>query len=125
VVPGYVDDPEMVKRMCDWILTNVGTDYPLHFLRFFPRYKLDRLPPTPVSTLEQFREIALAAGIRYVYLGNVPRHEGNNTYCHNCGKLLIQRLGYFIPAFNMAGSRCKFCDTTIPGVWEAADGSKA
>ncbi len=123
VVPGYVDDPDMVKRMCDWILANVGTDYPLHFLRFFPRYKLDRLPPTPVSTLEQFREIALAAGIRYVYLGNVPRHEGNNTYCHNCGKLLIQRLGYFIPTFNMAGSQCKFCDTTIPGVWEEAEKS--
>jgi len=125
VVPGYVDDPDMVKRMCDWILTHVGTDYPLHFLRFFPRYKLDRLPPTPVSTLEQMREIALAAGIRYVYLGNVPRHEGNNTYCHNCGKLLIQRLGYFIPTFNMAGSRCKFCDTTIPGVWEEDQESSA
>jgi pyruvate formate lyase activating enzyme len=121
VVPGYVDDPDMVKRMCDWILTNVGTNYPLHFLRFFPRYKLDRLPPTPISTLEQLREIALAAGIRYVYLGNVPKHKGNNTYCHNCGKLLIQRLGYFIPTFNMAGSKCKFCDTTIPGVWEEAE----
>ncbi|MBW1841233.1 MAG: AmmeMemoRadiSam system radical SAM enzyme, partial [Deltaproteobacteria bacterium] len=79
VVPGYVDDEEMVRQMCQWILDNLGPDYPLHFLRFFPKYKLDRLPPTPVSTLIRLREVAMAEGIRYAYVGNVPRHEGNNT----------------------------------------------
>jgi len=117
VVPGYVDDPEMIKSMCGWILENLGPDYPLHFLRFFPRYKLDRLPPTPVSRLTEFRDLAMAEGIRYVYVGNVPDHEGSHTYCHNCGKRLIQRTGYHIPEYHLDGSRCKFCNTRIPGVW--------
>ena len=117
VVPGYTDDDEMVKKMCAWILKNIGPDHPLHFLRFFPRYKLDRLPPTPVSTLTRYRKTAMAEGIRYVYVGNVARHEGNNTYCHNCRKLLIERRGYFIPTYNLIGNECKFCSTVIPGVW--------
>ena len=117
VVPGYVDDNDMVKRMCAWILENIGADHPLHFLRFFPRYKLNRLPPTAVSTLTRFRELAMAEGISYVYVGNVAEHEGNNTYCHNCKKLLIERRGYFIPTDNLVGNRCKFCDTLIPGIW--------
>ena len=118
VVPGYTDNEDMVKAMCGWILENIGPDHPLHFLRFFPRYKLDRLPPTPVSTLTHYRELAMQLGIRYVYVGNVPRHEGNNTYCHNCKKLLIERQGYLIPNYNLAGNRCKFCNTRIPGVWD-------
>jgi pyruvate formate lyase activating enzyme len=117
VVPGYVDDEEAVGRMCGWILEALGQDHPLHFLRFFPRYKLDRLPPTPVSTLERFRELALKAGIRYVYIGNVPGHEGNHTYCHNCNKLLIRRDGYIIPVYELEGERCRHCGTRIPGVW--------
>ena len=117
LVPGYVDDADMAKRMCEWILKNLGPDYPLHFLRFFPRYKLDRLAPTPVSTLTRFRELAMQEGIRYVYVGNVPGHEGNNTYCHNCKRLLIERKGYLIPVYNLVGNKCKFCNSVIPGVW--------
>jgi pyruvate formate lyase activating enzyme len=117
VVPGYTDDAEMVKRMCAWILTHVGPDHPLHFLRFFPRYKLDRLAPTPISVLSRFRELALAEGIHYVYVGNVPGHEGNHTYCHHCKKLIIERIGYGLPQYHLKGNRCAFCDTIIPGVW--------
>jgi pyruvate formate lyase activating enzyme len=117
VVPGYVDQTDMVKQMCRWILTHLGPDYPLHFLRFFPRYKLNRLSPTPISTLTRFRELAMAEGIRYVYVGNVPNHEGNNTYCHHCQSLLIERRGYIIPVYNLTGNRCKFCGTEIPGRW--------
>jgi len=120
VIPGYVDDPEMLKQMCGWILNNLGPDYPLHFLRFFPKYKLDRLSPTPISTLTRIRELALAEGIQYVYVGNVTDHEGNHTYCHNCKKLLIERQGYSIPTYNLKGNQCKFCNTSIPGVWQAA-----
>jgi pyruvate formate lyase activating enzyme len=120
VVPGYTDDEAMVAAMCDWILAHIGPDHPLHFLRFFPRYKLDRLPPTAVSTLTRFREMAMKAGIHYVYVGNVPGHIGNNTYCHHCGKLLIERQGYLIPTYNLAGNRCKFCTNIIPGVWHTS-----
>ncbi len=117
VVPGYTDDEDMVKAMCGWILENIGPDYPLHFLRFFPSYKLDRLPPTPVSTLTRYRALAIQQGIHYVYVGNVPLHEGNNTYCHNCKELLIERKGYVVPTYNLAGNHCRFCDTRIPGKW--------
>jgi pyruvate formate lyase activating enzyme len=117
VVPGYVDDSKMIKKMCQWIVSNLGPDHPLHFLRFFPQYKLDRLPPTPVSVLTNFREIAMATGIRYVYVGNVPGHEGNHTYCHQCGKLLIERNGYHIPTNNIENNKCRFCKSTIPGRW--------
>jgi len=117
VVPGYTDDAEMVKQMCQWILTTLGPDYPLHFLRFFPRYKLDRLPATPLSTLVRFRKLAMAEGIRYVYVGNAAYPEGNNTYCHNCKKLLIERTGYFIGTYDLNENRCKYCRTVIPGRW--------
>lgn len=117
VVPGYTDDEAMVKRMCSWIVKTLGPDHPLHFLRFFPRYKLDRLAPTPVATLSRFRVIAMEEGLRYVYVGNVPGHEGNNTYCHACRKLLMERKGYLFPTFNLDKNRCPFCRTEIPGVW--------
>ncbi|MFP4446152.1 MAG: AmmeMemoRadiSam system radical SAM enzyme [Desulfosudaceae bacterium] len=119
VIPGYTDDPDMVKKMCRWILDNVGPDYPLHFLRFVPQYKLKRLPPTPVDTLTRFRELAMSAGIRYVYVGNVPGHEGENTCCHHCGRTLIQRSGYRIRLGHLdrAQGRCDACGTAIPGVW--------
>jgi len=117
VVPGYVDDPQMIKKMCQWIIENLGPDHPLHFLRFFPQYKLDRLAPTPVSVLTDFRKIAMACGIHYVYVGNVPGHEGNHTYCHQCGKLLIQRNGYALTTNHIIKNKCRFCGATIPGTW--------
>ncbi|MFO8166084.1 MAG: AmmeMemoRadiSam system radical SAM enzyme [Desulfatiglandales bacterium] len=117
VVPGYVDNPEMIKRMCNWILRELGPDYPLHFLRFFPQYRLNRLPATPVKTLEHVRNIALKEGIHYVYLGNVPGHDAYNTYCHNCHQILIDRRGYTIAELNIHNGRCKFCNTPIPGRW--------
>jgi pyruvate formate lyase activating enzyme len=116
-VPTYVEDPEMIKRMCGWILKELGADYPLHFLRFFPQYKLTRLPPTPVATLDLLRDVALKEGLRYVYLGNVPNHQGNHTFCHHCGRILIERKGYLLTQYNMEHGKCKFCHTSIPGRW--------
>jgi pyruvate formate lyase activating enzyme len=117
VVPTYIDDQDMIKRMCGWILKELGPDYPLHFIRFHPDYKLTRLPSTPVATLESFRDIAMKEGIHYVYVGNVPGHEGEHTYCHNCKKLLIERNGYLLRQVNIEGGKCKFCGTSIPGRW--------
>jgi len=118
VVPGYTDDPEMFKQMCGWILEKVGADHPLHLLRFFPKYKLNRLPPTPVDLLESFRRTAMDMGSRYVYLGNVPGHEGSHTFCHNCGKTVIERKGYRINTEHMKEGACRSCGEKIPGVWK-------
>jgi len=117
VVPGYVDNKEMLKKMCGWILENIGPDHPLHFLRFFPKYKLDRIQATPLSTLTEFRKLAMEEGIRYVYIGNVPGHEGNHTHCHECKKLVVRRMGYQIDTSGISGNQCKYCQTIIPGIW--------
>ncbi len=121
VVPSYVDDSDMIRRMCGWILKEIGPDVPLHFSRFVPLYKLTRLPPTPVDTLESLRDIAISEGLHYVYLGNVPGHEACHTWCHQCGKLLIERRGYRLGQFNIEKGRCRFCHSPIPGRW--GDGS--
>ena len=118
VVPTYVDNPEMIRRMCGWILKELGPDYPLHFLRFFPQYKLTRLPATPIATLQELRDIALKEGIRYVYLGNVPGHPGTQTYCHQCHKVIIKRNGYLIENLHMKEGHCTLCGASIPGRWE-------
>ncbi len=118
VVPTYVDKPDMIKRMCGWILKELGPDHPLHLSRFHPDYRLTRLPFTPVETLENLRKIALNEGVRYVYLGNVPGHEATNTYCHNCKKILIERKGYLIRQYNMDNGACRFCGAVIPGRWQ-------
>jgi pyruvate formate lyase activating enzyme len=118
VVPTYIEDKDMIKRMCGWILKELGPDYPLHIIRFIPQYKLTRLPPTPVATLEAFREIAMKEGIHYVYVGNVPGNEGENTYCHSCKKILIERNGYVLKQVNLENGKCRFCGTSIPGRWE-------
>ncbi|HDI78638.1 MAG TPA: AmmeMemoRadiSam system radical SAM enzyme [Desulfobacteraceae bacterium] len=118
VVPGYVDNPEMIKRMCDWILKELGPDCPLHFLRFFPRYKLTRLPPTPIKVLENFRDIALREGLHYVYIGNVPGHPATHTYCPSCKRPLIKRFGYLIKDMDMVNGRCRYCGEKIAGRWE-------
>lgn len=117
VVPTYIEDRDMIKRMCAWILKELGPDYPLHFIRFHPDYKLTRLPWTPVATLEEFREIAMKEGLHYVYVGNVPGHSGESTYCHNCKKTLIERNGYVLKQMNIVSGKCKFCGTVIPGRW--------
>ncbi len=123
MVPTYVDKPEMTKRMCAWILKNLGPNYPLHFLRFFPQYKLNRLPATPISTLEESRKIALTEGIRYVYLGNVPGHAGTQTYCHQCRKVIVGRNGYRIKEIHMKDGKCTYCGTPIPGRWDKESSS--
>jgi pyruvate formate lyase activating enzyme len=117
VVPGWCDDLGMVGRMCDWLAANGLREAPLHFSRFVPQYKLTQLPLTPVSTLEKAREIAMKAGIAYVYIGNVPGHSAENTSCHHCGKVIIERRGFSIAANHIKKARCAFCNTVIPGVW--------
>jgi len=117
VIPSWTDDLEMIKKMCEWLANNGLQDCPLHFSRFNPLYKLNQLPLTPISTLEKARAIAVKAGLRYVYIGNVPAHWGENTYCHKCGKLIIERRGFTILANHLTGGKCGYCGELIPGVW--------
>jgi len=117
VVPGWTDDLDMIKEMCDWLFNNGFDDNPLHFSRFFPLYKLTSLPYTPEATLNKVREIAIKAGIKYVYIGNVPGSKAENTYCPSCKKSIIERKGYSILANHLKNGHCKFCSTKIAGVW--------
>lgn len=117
VIPGKNDNPKEIKKMCRWIMKNLGADVPLHFSRFIPMYKLKNVPPTPVKTLERCRSIALKSGLNYVYVGNVPGHPGNNTHCPKCDKVLIYRRGYRVELNGFEKGRCKSCGSAIAGVW--------
>ncbi len=120
VVPTYTDKPEMIGRMCEWLVANLGPDYPLHFSRFHPEHKLKRLPPTPVAILLEAREIARSAGLRYVYIGNCPEvADGETTFCPQCRKPIIEREHFAVTEIRMSGGKCGLCGTTIPGVWAA------
>jgi len=117
VIPTWTDDLDMITRMCGWLVQNNLQECPLHFSRFNPLYKLTQLPLTPVSTLEKARDIAVKAGVHYVYIGNVPGHSAENTYCHKCGKMIIERRGYQILSNNLEEGKCKFCGIRVPGIW--------
>jgi pyruvate formate lyase activating enzyme len=117
VVPTLNDSEIMLKGLVDWISGEIGPDVPVHFTRFHPDYRLLNLPPTPVSTLERFRDYAMSKGLHYVYIGNVPGHEGNNTYCPKCGKTIIQRSSFFVEQMHLKEGCCEFCGNKIAGVW--------
>jgi pyruvate formate lyase activating enzyme len=117
IIPTLNDDMETIEEMCIWIRDNLGAETPLHFSRFTPMYKLKNLYLTPISTLEQAKEVAEKVGLKYVYIGNVPGHPAENTYCPDCGNLLIERIGYTIKQNNIVKGNCKFCGRSIPGRW--------
>ena len=117
VIPTHNDDENEIRDMCRWIGRELGLDVPLHFTRFHPQYMLKTLPPTPIRTLERAREIALAEGLQYVYIGNVPGNPAEHTYCPSCGKVLIRRTGYRIQIENFDRGSCTNCGAVIPGVW--------
>jgi pyruvate formate lyase activating enzyme len=117
VVPTLNDSEEQIRGLCRWIVENLGPDVPTHFSRFFPQYKLTHLPPTPVSTLEMAREIAVEEGIKFAYVGNVPGHKWDNTYCPRCGKAIITRMGFNVVEYHLKSGKCEYCGESIPGVW--------
>lgn len=115
VVPGVNDDPAELKDAAEFVANELGVDTPWHISRFFPAYKMADVPPTPISTLSQAREIGLEAGLRYVYVGNVLGEE--NTFCPSCGRLLIRRAGYRILENHVQpDGRCPDCGTLVAGV---------
>lgn len=117
MIPTLNDNPSEVREMCLWIRTNLGKSVPIHFNRFFPQYKLTNLPPTPVKTLERAYKIAKEEGLEYVYIGNVPGHEMNSTYCPRCKKRIIHRTHFMVSSKEMKNGKCRFCDYPIIGIW--------
>jgi len=117
VVPTWNDKEKDFRNLCRWIVRNMGKDVPVHFSKFWPMHKLKNLPPTPVKTLTMAWETAKSEGLRFAYVGNIPGHIGNNTYCPVDNKLLIKRRGYQILENHIEDGKCKFCKTKIPGVW--------
>jgi len=117
VIPTLNDSPQEIKKMCRWIKQEIGPDVPLHFSRFYPMYLIKNLPPTPISTLERCWQIAINEGLHYVYIGNVPGHKEESTFCPQCHQAVIKRIGYQIENINLKDGRCKFCGHSIPGIW--------
>lgn len=117
IIPGHNDSAAELRRIADFI-ASVGLEIPWHVTQFYPTYRLLDRTPTPVETLRRARAIGYEAGLQYVYEGNVPGEGGENTYCHSCRTLLIQRHGSHLLANKVQEGRCPACRTSIPGVWE-------
>jgi pyruvate formate lyase activating enzyme len=120
IIPGLNDDPDELRRLAGFIADDLGPETPWHISRFHPTYKLTDRPPTPVETLILASEIGRQAGLRYVYMGNVPGRGGESTYCHQCGALLIERLGFTVYRNALQDDRCPECGTPVYGIGMSA-----
>ena len=116
VIPGLNDSDSDLQGIAAFIAKNLGIDTPWHVSQFYPTYKLTDLPRTPVQTLRRARDIGQAAGLRYVYEGNVPGEGGENTYCPSCSSVLIKRYGYAIEIAKTSNSACPDCGAAIAGI---------
>jgi pyruvate formate lyase activating enzyme len=119
VVPTLNDSEQEFKALARWVRSDLGVDVPLHFSRFHPEYLLKNLPPTPIETLERAKAIADAEGIHYVYIGNVPGHPAENTYCPKCRRMVVERAGYTVSGLRIRKGKCQYCQQPIAGVWGA------
>jgi pyruvate formate lyase activating enzyme len=117
IIPGMNDDEQELNEMANWIKRELGPETPWHITRFYPFFKLQNIPYTPLVKLERIRTIGLHAGLRYVYLGNVAGHPGENTFCYQCNALLIERRGFRISQFNIREGKCPKCNTEINGIF--------
>jgi pyruvate formate lyase activating enzyme len=115
VIPGYNDSEQELRQIAEFV-RDVGDAIPWHVTQFYPTYRLLDRERTPVATLRRAREIGLKAGLRYVYEGNVPGEGGENTYCHACKNLLVERYGFAILKNAIQEGRCPDCQAQIPGV---------
>ena len=115
IVPKVGDNLEYARKLSKFIYDEFGPEMPIHFLRFHPDYKMMDYEPTPVKTLEKHYQIAKEEGLKYVYLGNVPGHPWEHTYCSECNKIVVKRFGFDIQGWNMdKDNKCKFCGNQIP-----------
>jgi pyruvate formate lyase activating enzyme len=113
VIPTMNDDEGQLRNIATWIRDNLGEITPWHVTRFHPLREFTHLSATPVSTLERAYKIGKEAGLKFVYLGNVPGHEYENTVCYSCGKTVVHRIGYDTQVVGLDGSKCKFCGAEL------------
>lgn len=118
VVPTLNDSDKGFQQLSEWVVGELGPDVPVHFTQFHPAYQLSNLPPTPVATLERAHEFALGKGMHYAYVGNVPNHPGNHTYCPSCRKALIVRNNFFVSEMHLTAGHCEDRGHAIAGVWK-------
>lgn len=109
IIPGQNDDRQQLENMADFIFKTAGPETPWHLSRFYPCYEYNDIPATPAKTLEHARDIAIAAGLKYIYIGNLAGDDYQDTHCPNCGKIVVKRNGYTIKNFTKQGSLCGFC----------------
>ncbi|VEG26100.1 AmmeMemoRadiSam system radical SAM enzyme [Actinomyces howellii] len=122
LVPGLNDSPQEVGALASWVARELGEDTPLHLTAFHPAHRMRDRPPTALSVLERARASALEAGLRFVYLGNVPPGTGSTTSCPGCGTPVVERHGYTVSAYRLDGrGRCQGCGLGLPGVLDPAD----
>jgi len=114
IIPSIGDNGGKFKELASWVLNEIGPDTPFHIIRFFPSYKMVNFNSTPISTLEDFAKEAKRIGLKYVYVGNVPGHNWENTYCPKCGEMLIERVGFDVRS-NLLKEKCKSCGTKLNG----------
>ncbi|HYY91167.1 MAG TPA: AmmeMemoRadiSam system radical SAM enzyme [Candidatus Dormibacteraeota bacterium] len=115
IVPQVGDSLEEARKLSRWLYDNLGADFPIHFLRFHPDYRMMDLPHTPVKTLEEHCRVAREEGLKYVYVGNVPGHPWEHTYCPGCGSIAIKRYGFDITGWNLdANNKCNKCGYQLP-----------
>ena len=115
IIPGFNDGEKELRGIAVWINNTLGPETPWHVTRFYPHLELSHLPPTPIDVLERAWSIGKEEGLWYVYVGNVPGHQWENTFCHICGELLIKRYVFDIVLNKIKGGKCTHCGIIIPG----------
>lgn len=116
LIPGLNDSRDELENLAEFLAGSMGTETPWHISRFHPTYKLTDRSSTPVETLVMAREIGIKAGLKYVYTGNVPGESGEKTFCYRCGKILIDRWGFYVKEILIENNKCKYCGAEIDGV---------
>jgi pyruvate formate lyase activating enzyme len=118
IIPGENDSVFEITAMCQWIASELGRDVPLHLSAFHPDYQLTDKAWTPPETLRQARRIALDSGLKFVYTGNVQDGEGSTTFCPDCGKVVIERVGFHVAKNVVKDGKCSYCGEGLAGIWK-------
>jgi pyruvate formate lyase activating enzyme len=113
IIPTMNDDDEQLEGIATWIRDRLGDLTPWHVTRFYPQHDMQHIPPTPISTIEHACDIGKKVGLRFVYVGNLHGHEGENTTCYSCGRTVVKRMGYKAELVGLNGSRCRFCGAEL------------